>query len=174
MPAIFLEELMFRMIQPVPFFLRRVLLALAMAGMTASASAGDLMEAAEQSGTFKEFIEAAKKTGVDKILRSEGPYTVFAPTDEAIAKFGTERWQEISRDNEQMTRLLKHHVLPGKALITEVKPGPAETLSGATIALKSDNGLVKAGTANVTQSDISADNGVIHAIDEVVSADPSR
>lgn len=151
--------------------LRRTLLLLMLSGAPMAAAAGDLMEAADQAGSFKGFIAAAKKTGVDELLHGKGPYTVFAPTDEAIARYGNERWKELGQDRERMAQLLKQHVLRGKTLITEVKPGPAETLAGTKIPLKSDNGLVKVGTANVTQSDIHADNGVIHAIDEVLRVD---
>ncbi|MDO9216739.1 MAG: fasciclin domain-containing protein, partial [Lacisediminimonas sp.] len=110
-------------------------------------------------------------SGIDKTLKSGGPYTVFAPTDEAIARFGEKRWKALQKDKPQMAQVLKRHVLPGKSLITEIKPGPATTLAGSMLLLKSDNGKVTVGPGNVTQSDIAADNGVIHAIDTVLIED---
>jgi uncharacterized surface protein with fasciclin (FAS1) repeats len=137
--------------------------------MPASAWALDIMQAAEQAGTFKAFVAAARKSGLNETLKNGGPYTVFAPTDEAVNKFGQERWQTLEKDKSRMSQVLMGHVLPGKVLITEVKPGPAATLAGGSIKLKSDNGKVTLDDANVTQSDIAADNGVIHAIDRVLA-----
>lgn len=136
--------------------------------LPASAMALDLMQSAEQAGSFKAFVAAAKKSGMNETLKNGGPYTVFAPTDEAISKFGNERWQALEKDKSKMAQVLMGHVIPGKVLITEVKPGPATTLAGGSIKLKSDNGKVTVDDANVTQSDIAADNGVIHAIDKVL------
>jgi uncharacterized surface protein with fasciclin (FAS1) repeats len=147
-----------------------VLFALAlMSGLPGSAAALDLMQSAEQAGTFKAFVAAAKKSGLNETLKNGGPYTVFAPTDEAVSRYGMERWQALEKDKSRMAQLLMGHVLPGKVLVTEVKPGPATTLGGNTIKLKSDNGKVTLDDANVTQSDIAADNGVIHAIDRVLA-----
>lgn len=145
------------------------LIALAIPG---TALAADLTEAAANSGSFKSFVAAVKRSGLNETLKNGGPYTVFAPTDEAISKFGQDRWKEMEKDKSRMSELLMRHVVPGKMMITEVKPGPAKTLAGTTLALKSDNGKVTAGSANVTQSDITADNGVIHAIDAVLAEDP--
>ena len=154
-----------------PHTLPRLLLTFLLAALAPNALAEDLMEAAEVSGTFKHFIAAAQSSGVDTTLKSGGPYTVFAPTDEAISKFGEDRWETLEKDRPQMAQLLQRHVIPGKVLITEVKPGPANTLANRTIMLKSDNGKVTVGSANVTQSDITANNGVIHAIDTVLAGE---
>ncbi len=159
------------MLQAIVHTLPRVLLAILLATSATIAVADNLVEAAEVSGTFKRFLAAAESSGVDKTLKTDGPFTVFAPTDEAISKFGEQRWKALEKDRTQMTQLLQGHVMPGKVLITEVKPGPAKTLANSTIVLKSDNGKVTAGPANVTQSDITADNGVIHAIDTVLVGD---
>ncbi len=136
--------------------------------MPATAMALDLMQVAEQSGTFKAFVAAAKKSGLNETLKHGGPYTVFAPTDEAISNFGADRWQALEKDKSRLAQVLMGHVIPGKVLITEVKPGPVTTLAGSTLKLKSDNGKVTVDDANVTQSDVAADNGVIHAIDRVL------
>lgn len=133
-----------------------------------SAQAANLLEAAETSGNLKSFVAAAKKTGMNDLLTGTGPYTVFVPTDEAISKFGTARWQALEKDKDLMLATLSRHIIPGKVLITEIKPGSEKTINGSTIRLKSDNGKVTVESANVTQSDITADNGVIHAIDTVL------
>ena len=145
------------------------LCALALTAFPASAFALDLMQAAEQAGTFKAFVAAARKSGLNETLKNGGPYTVFAPTDEAVNKFGMDKWQALEKDKTRMAQLLMGHVMPGKILVTEVKPGPATTLAGNSIKLKSDNGKVNLDDASVTQSDIAADNGVIHAIDQVLT-----
>lgn len=147
---------------------RLALVCLLMTGSAAS-HAADLLTTAEQSGTFKAFVAAVKKSGVAETLKNGGPYTIFAPTDEAISKYGQERWQALEKDRSKLSHLLMGHILPGKMLITEVKPGPATTLAGSTVKLKSDNGKVTVDEANVTQSDITADNGIIHAVDKVLA-----
>lgn len=159
------------MLHAIAHTLPRLSLAILLTAPASVALAENLMEAAEVSGTFKHFIAAAKSSGVNTTLMGDGPYTVFAPTDEAVSKFGEDRWKMLARDRAQMAQLLQRHVMPGKVLITEIKPGPVETLANRTILLKSDNGKVTVGPANVTQSDITASNGVIHAIDTVLTED---
>jgi uncharacterized surface protein with fasciclin (FAS1) repeats len=159
------------MLQVLAPCLTRMLLALLLGASASIALAEDLVKTAEIAGIFKGFLAAAEESGVEQTLKDAGPYTVFAPTDEAIAKFGETRWKTLQKDKPQMAQLLKRHMLPGKTLITEIKPGPATTLAGSTLLLKSDNGKVTVGPGNVTQSDIAADNGVIHAIDTVLIED---
>ncbi|MDB5798547.1 MAG: fasciclin protein [Paucimonas sp.] len=148
-----------------------LLLAAAIASWPGPGHAADLLETADVSATFKNFVGAAKKSGLQETLKNGGPYTVFAPTDEAISKFGADRWQALEKDKPRMSQLLMRHVVPGKMLVSEVKPGPVTSVAGSAIKLKSDNGKVTVGTANVTQSDMLADNGVIHAIDQVLVDD---
>lgn len=130
--------------------------------------AADIVEAATTAGTFKTFVAALKTAGFNEILEKSGPYTIFAPTDEAFAKIPKDTWTKISKDKTRLEHVLAYHVIPGKILVKEVKPGKAKTMEGDTLTLTSDNGKVTVNGANVTQSDIETDQGVMHAIDSVV------
>lgn len=133
-----------------------------------TAVAADIVETAAASSTFKVFIAAVKTAGFAEALKGAGPYTVFAPTDEAFTKLPAGTWDALSKDKVKLAHVLSYHVIPGKIMVTEVKPGKVKTIQGDLLSLTSDNGKVTVNNANITQSDIVADNGVIHAIDTVV------
>ena len=114
------------------------------------------------------FTAALKASGLNDSLKSGGPYTVFAPDDGAFSKLPPGSWDALSRDKVKLASVLSHLIIPGRMLVTEVKPGKANTLQGEPLTLKSDNGKVTVDHANVIESDVSADNGVIHVIDTVV------
>ena len=142
--------------------------AVAMAVPLSCAMAADLVETASTSGTLKTFLAAVKTAGITETLKSSGPYTVFAPGDSAFGKLPPGTLDELMKDKEKLAAVLSHHVIPGKVTVAEVKPGKVTTLQGDELTLKSDNGKVTVDTANVIQSDLVADNGVIHEIDSVV------
>ncbi len=149
--------------------LLRSLLASALCMMAVSYSAAaNIVETANEARTFKIFVSALKKSGLAETLQNSGPYTVFAPSDEAFGKLAPGRLDALMKDKEKLSKILSYHVIPGKSLVTEIKPGKTKTLQGDTIALTSDNGKVTVNGANVTQSDVNADNGVIHEIDSVL------
>jgi len=133
-----------------------------------NAFAADIIDTAAASGSFKTFVAAAKAAGLTDTLKSQGPYTVFAPTDEAFAKLPPETWNALIKDKVKLAQVLSHHIVPGKILVADVKPGPTKTVDGSSITLTSDNGKITVDNANVIQSDVVADNGVIQAIDAVV------
>jgi uncharacterized surface protein with fasciclin (FAS1) repeats len=135
---------------------------------TTFASAANIVETVNDAKTFKTFIAALKKAGLTETLQNSGPYTVFAPSDEAFAKLPPGSLDALMKDKEKLNKLLSYHVIQGKFLVTEIKPGKAKTLQGDTLTLTSDNGKVTVNDANVTQSDLNADNGVVHAIDTVI------
>lgn len=137
-------------------------------GGNGSVWAADLVDIAAKSGNFKVFVAALKTTGFSETLRNTGPYTVFAPSDDAFAKLPAGTWDTLAKNKIRLAKVLSYHVVPGKMLVTEVKPGKMKTTQGEMLSLTSDNGKVTVNGANVTESDISADNGVIHAIDAVV------
>jgi uncharacterized surface protein with fasciclin (FAS1) repeats len=128
----------------------------------------DIVDTATTAGTFKVFVAALKTSGFTQTLKNSGPYTVFAPTDEAFAKLPPGTWDALSKDKAKLAQVLAHHVIPGKIMVAEVKPGKVKTAQGDSLTLSSDNGKVTVDNANITQSDVVADNGVIHAIDKVV------
>lgn len=134
-----------------------------------SAQAEDLIEAAGHSVTFKTFLSAAKSAGLAQTLKTEGPYTVFIPTDAAFSKLPSGTADSLMKDKKKLAQVLAYHVVPGKITVAEVKPGEVRTMEGSPLKLSSDNGKVTLnGEANVIQSDVMADNGVIHEIDSVV------
>jgi uncharacterized surface protein with fasciclin (FAS1) repeats len=135
---------------------------------TGPAIAADIVDTATTSGSFKIFVAAVKAAGFNETLKASGPYTVFAPTDEAFGKLPPGTWDAIAKDKVKLSKVLAYHVIPGKVLVAEVKPGKVKTTEGDFLTLKSDNGKVTVNEANVTESDVVADNGVIHAIDAVV------
>ncbi len=139
----------------------------ALACAPVSAEAADLVETAVTSGNFKTFVAAVKAAGFTDSLKSSGPYTVFAPSDEAFARLPPGTWNALIKDKARLAQVLTSLVIPGKVLVADVKPGKTKTLQGAQIMLKSDNGRVTVDEATVTESDIVADNGVLHAIDTV-------
>jgi uncharacterized surface protein with fasciclin (FAS1) repeats len=144
-----------------------LMLALAAAG---AASAADLTDTVTRSLNLKIFSAAFKTAGFMQALKSTGPYTVFAPNDEAFNRLSPGSLDNIAKDKVRLAALLAHHIIPGKVLITEIKPGKVETIQGDFITLKSDNGKVTVDQANVVESDLVSDNGVIHIIDSVLIA----
>lgn len=148
----------------VRFIFAGLMLALALPPVMAA----NIVDAADNARTFKVFVAAMKKSGLAEQLQSGGPYTVFAPSDEAFNKLPTGALDQLMKDKEKLKEILAYHVIDGKVMVMEIKPGKTKTLQGKELQLTSDNGKVTVNGANVTQSDIAADNGVIHEIDTVV------
>jgi uncharacterized surface protein with fasciclin (FAS1) repeats len=132
------------------------------------AAAADIVETATTGTTFKTFLTAIKASGMTDTLKHDGPYTVFAPSDEAFAKLPPGTMEALIKDRKKLAQLLAHHIVPGKILVAQIKPGKVEALDGEALTLASDNGKVTVDEANVTQSDVQADNGVIHEVDTVI------
>jgi len=130
--------------------------------------AADIVDTVSADGSFKVFVASLKSTGFIQTLKGPGPYTVFAPTDDAFEKLPPGTWNALSKDKVKLAEVLAYHVIPGKIMVMEVKPGKVKTTQGNSLVLSSDNGKVTVNEANITQSDVVADNGVIHAIDKVV------
>lgn len=136
------------------------------------AVAEDLVETAGHSVTFKNFLAAAKSAGLLQTLKDSGPYTVFIPTDTAFSKLPSGAADSLMKDKKKLAQVLAYHVVPGKITVAEVKPGEVKTMEGSPLKLASDNGKVTLNDeANVIQSDVMADNGVIHEIDTIVMPD---
>ena len=133
-----------------------------------TAGAEDLLDTATRSGSFKTFVDAVKTAGLTRKLKAEGPFTVFMPTDTAFQQVDDAEWQALRKDPGRLARVIRYHIIPGKVKVTEVKPGAAKSDEGQSVQLKSDNGLVTVNGARVTDSDLMADNGVIHGIDHLL------
>lgn len=128
----------------------------------------DIIETAINAGNFTTLVKLIESTQLVDILKSEGPYTVFAPTDDAFAKLPQETLDELLRDIPKLKRILTYHVVFGDAREEDLRQiEEAATVEGSIVAIES-NGSIKVNEANVLQTDILTDNGVIHVIDSVL------
>jgi uncharacterized surface protein with fasciclin (FAS1) repeats len=139
--------------------------------LTSAASAADIVDTAVAAGQFKTLVAAVKAAGLVDTLKGPGPFTVFAPTDEAFAKLpaGTVESLLKPENKARLQSILTYHVIPGKVMSRElVKLDSAKTVEGGSIAIQTMGGGVMVNNAHVTQADIVASNGVIHVIDTVI------
>ena len=141
-------------------------------GLVAAANAGsmkkDIVDTAVSAGSFNTLATALTEAGLVETLKGEGPFTVFAPTDEAFAKIPEDQLAEILADKDKLTAILTYHVVPGKVMAADVAGlESAGTVQGQEISISTDSG-VQVDNANVVQTDIVASNGVIHVIDTVL------
>jgi uncharacterized surface protein with fasciclin (FAS1) repeats len=128
----------------------------------------DVVETAVSAGQFTTLAAALEAAGLIETLKGEGPFTVFAPTDEAFAKIPPADLQALLADKAKLTKVLTYHVVPGKVTAAEVaKLREAKTVEGQSIRIDTTNG-VKVDGATVVKTDIMASNGVIHVIDSVI------
>ncbi len=128
----------------------------------------DIVDTAVSAGDFTTLVTAIKAAGLVDTLKGEGPYTVFAPTDEAFAKIPKEDLQALLKDKEALTRVLTYHVVSGKVTSTDVaKLKTAKTVEGESVTISTGSG-VKINNASVIKADIMTSNGVIHVIDTVL------
>jgi transforming growth factor-beta-induced protein len=130
----------------------------------------DIVSVASGAGIFKTLCAAVTAGGLVATLQSPGPFTVFAPTDEAFAKLpaGTVEHLLKPENKQQLVSILTYHVLAGKVMAADVKTMKAKTVNGRELSIKLENGRVTVDNANVVKTDVAATNGVIHVIDTVV------
>ena len=127
-----------------------------------------IVDIAVQAGKFNTLVQAVQAAGLVETLSGEGPFTVFAPTDEAFAQIPQETLQAVLADKEKLTAILTYHVVPGKLMAADVvRSTQLQTVQGQSITVSTEGG-VRVDNANVIQTDIEADNGVIHVIDQVI------
>lgn len=130
---------------------------------------GDIIETAAAAGSFTTLAKAIEAAGLVETLKGEGPFTVFAPTDEAFAKLPEGTLDSLLQDKEKLAAILTYHVVPGKVSSEDVAQLPmAKTVNGQDLKIAAADGKVMVGNATVTQADIPASNGVIHVIDTVL------
>jgi uncharacterized surface protein with fasciclin (FAS1) repeats len=135
----------------------------------AMSSAGkDIVDTAVAAGSFNTLVAAVKQAGLVDTLKSKGPLTVFAPTDAAFAKIPKDQLNAILADKALLTKILTYHVVAGKVMAADVKPGPVKTVQGSNMTVSMDGGNVMIDKAKVIKTDIAASNGVIHVIDSVI------
>ena len=136
-------------------------------GLVLSAQAKDIVDTAVAAGSFKTLATALTAAGLVDTLKGQGPFTVFAPTDDAFAKIPKADLDALLKDKAKLTAVLTYHVVAGKVMAADVKAGQVKTIQGSELTVTTAGG-VKVNAANVVKTDIVADNGVIHVIDTVV------
>jgi len=128
----------------------------------------DIVDTAVAAGSFTTLVAAVKAAGLVDTLKGAGPFTVFAPTDEAFAKLPAGTVESLLKDIPKLKKILTYHVVSGKVMAADAaKLKSAKTVEGSEIKIDASNG-VKINDATVTTADVAADNGVIHIIDAVL------
>lgn len=139
--------------------------------ISAQAFAADVVDTAVAAGNFKTLVAAVQAAGLVDTLKGQGPFTVFAPTDEAFAKLPAGTVDDLLKpeNKDKLVAVLTYHVVPGKVMAADVtgKETKAKTVQGSEVTINGTNGVTVDG-AKVIQADIVADNGVIHVIDAVI------
>ena len=135
-----------------------------------AAEMGDIVETATEAGTFTTLLTAATAAGLVETLQGEGPYTVFAPTDEAFAALPEGTLEGLLADPEALKQILLYHVVSGKVTSDQVvELTTADSVAGPAIAIAVKDGTVYLNdTTKVVTTDIETSNGVIHVIDSVI------
>jgi len=147
--------------------MKKFIVTAALAATAFAVQAKDIVDTAVAAGSFKTLATALTAAGLIDTLKGTGPFTVFAPTDEAFAKVPKAQLDALLADKAKLTAVLTYHVVPGKVMAADVKAGQVKTVQGSMLTIKTDGGVMVDG-AKVTATDIVASNGVIHVIDSVV------
>lgn len=128
----------------------------------------DIVDTAVSAGSFSTLVAAVKAAGLVDTLKGTGPFTVFAPTDDAFAKLPAGTVDSLLKDVPKLKEILTYHVVSGKVMAADVsKLTKATTVQGSDVKIDASSG-VKINDATVTTADVAADNGVIHIIDTVL------
>jgi len=128
----------------------------------------NLVETAIEAGNFKTLLKAVQEADLVDTLSGDGPFTIFAPTDEAFEKLPKGTIETLLNDKEKLTNILTYHVVADKVMSNDVvKISNAKTVNGKEILIDTENG-VKIDNATVIKTDIECSNGVIHVIDSVL------
>jgi uncharacterized surface protein with fasciclin (FAS1) repeats len=138
--------------------------------LSSAATAADIVDTAI-AGKFNTLVAAVKAAGLVDTLKGPGPFTVFAPTDEAFAKLPAGALDDLLKpeNKARLQSVLTYHVVPGKVMSADVvKLNSAKTAEGSTIRIKANSNGVMVNDAHVVKADIAASNGVIHVIDKVI------
>ncbi|MDQ1248127.1 MAG: hypothetical protein QG597_2499 [Actinomycetota bacterium] len=140
------------------------------AAMSDEAAAGDIVAVASANPTTTTLVTALDAAGLVETLQGPGPFTVFAPTDEAFAALPAGVLDKLvqPQNKDALTKILTYHVVSGEVMSSDVKAGDVPTVEGQSITVTTDNGVTLNGTAKVVTPDVEASNGVIHLIDSVL------
>ena len=131
----------------------------------------DIVAVASSAGSFNTLVAAVKAAGLVETLQGAGPFTVFAPTDEAFAKLPKGTVEDLLKpeNKAKLVAILTYHVVAGKVMAADVKTMKAKTINGQELDIKVADGHVTVDSARVVKTDVAASNGVIHVIDSVMS-----
>jgi len=146
-------------------------LGLTVGSTIARAAEKDIVDTAVSAGQFKTLASALNAAGLVETLKGDGPFTVFAPTDEAFAKLPSGTLENLLKpeNKDQLVAILTYHVVPGKVEAADVvKLDEAKTVNGKMVNIKVEGGTAMVNDAKVTKADIAASNGVIHVVDMVI------
>jgi uncharacterized surface protein with fasciclin (FAS1) repeats len=127
-----------------------------------------LVEVAAEDGEFSKLVAAIKVSGLEESLKDKGPFTVFAPTDDAFAKLPEGAYGKLLQDKAALAAVLKLHVVPAEITSARIIPGTVQSLQGQALTLAREDKTVTVNGAKVLRADLFARNGVIHAIDTVL------
>lgn len=149
----------------------RFALGISLAASALTAHADDIVDTAVAAGQFSTLVAAVQAAGLVETLKSEGPFTVFAPSDEAFAKLPAGTIDDLLKpeNREQLAAILTYHVVPGKIMSADIAGAATsvDTVQGGALEVDATNG-VRINDATVISADIETDNGVIHVIDTVL------
>lgn len=148
--------------------MKRLLAGISLTLALGTAHAADIVDTAKSAGSFNTLVTAVQAAGLVDTLKGPGPYTVFAPTDEAFAKVPKDKLDALLKDKAALTKVLTYHVVPGKVMAKDVKPGKVKTVEGSSLTIAVNGGNVTVDNGKVVKTDVAADNGVIHVIDTVL------
>ena len=128
----------------------------------------NIVDTAIDAGKFTTFAAGIEAAGLTDALSAKGPFTVFAPTDEAFAKLSAGAWAGLLKDSAKLKAVLNYHVVSGHFIARDVKSGEVMTLQGSTLTAAVAFGNLSVNGARITQRNVVATNGIVHAIDAVI------
>jgi len=137
-------------------------------GCATTPAPATITDTAARTPALSPLARLVGEAGLADTLRGPGPFTVFAPTDDAFKALPAKTLEELARDKERLKAVLSYHVVPGKLTAADVKPGNLKTVNGANVAVSKAGDFVTFDEALVTQANVPATNGVIHVIDKVI------
>jgi uncharacterized surface protein with fasciclin (FAS1) repeats len=130
--------------------------------------AKNIVETTIAAGNFTTFAACIKAAGLTNALNAKGPFTVFAPTDEAFKRLPAGSYDTLLKDSGKLKAVLNYHVIPGHFLAKDVKSGEVMTLQGSALTVALSSSDVRVNEAQITRADLVATNGVVHGIDAVI------
>ena len=139
----------------------------ALFSLSATAADKDIVDTAVAAGSFKTLVAAVQQAGLVDTLKGKGPFTVFAPTDEAFAKIPKAQLDALLMDKAKLSAVLTYHVVPAQVLAKDVKAGEVATVQGGKLNITTSSGVM-VNNAKVVTTDVIASNGVIHVVDTVL------